>query len=38
VDDGEYERWLREHPDSASDVMVTSHVNREEWENKEARY
>jgi len=31
-DDGEYGRWLKEHPDSSSDVMATSYVSKEEWE------
>jgi len=37
VDDGEYGKWLKEHPDSSSDVMATSYVSKEEWERGEAR-
>lgn len=38
VDDMEYGRWLREYPDSSSNVMTISHVSRREWEdNKAAR-
>jgi hypothetical protein len=37
VDDGEYGKWLKEHPDSSSDVMATSYVSKVEWERSEAR-
>ena len=36
VDDDEYERWLQEHPDFASDVMAISHIHRKEWGKSEA--
>ena len=36
ADDGEYEQWLKDHPNSASDVMTISHVSRVEWERRQA--
>ena len=31
-DNGEYGRWLKEHPDSSSDVMTISCVDKDEWD------
>ena len=31
-DNGEYGQWLKEHPDSSSDVMTISCVGKNEWE------
>ena len=36
-DNGEYGRWLKEHPDSSSDVMTISCVGKEEWERNEEK-
>ena len=38
VDDGEYEQWLKEHPNSSSDVMSISHVSRVEWERNQVAH
>lgn len=34
-DDGEYGKWLTEHPDSSNDVMTISCVSKEEWKRSE---
>ena len=35
TDDGEYEQWLKDHPNFASDVMTILHVSRVEWKRRQ---